>query len=208
MTAPRDRQPINGPPDADATSLSLLQRLKARDADAWDRLVMLYAPLVCFWCRKLDLPEQDTADVLQDVFQAVAANIANFRKDRPGDTFRGWLRVITQNKVFDHFRRTGREPQGAGGTEANLRLAQFPALDDSVDDTTERRAHQLLIHRALDLIRAEFTSRTWQAFWRVTVDGLCALDVANELSMRPGAVRVAKSRVLRRLRQELGESMG
>jgi RNA polymerase sigma-70 factor, ECF subfamily len=193
-------------PEADATSLSLLLRLKSKDAEAWDRLVMLYAPLVYYWCRKLDLPDQDAADVLQEVFSAVSAHIATFRKELPSDTFRGWLRIITQNKVYDHFRRSGREPQAAGGTEANLRLAQVPAIEDAaVDDNGERHAHQQLIHRALELIRCEFTNRTWQAFWRVVVDGQRAPDVASELAMEPGAVRVAKSRVLRRLRQELGE---
>jgi RNA polymerase sigma-70 factor, ECF subfamily len=195
-----------GQPEADATSLSLLLRLKSKDTDAWNRLIMLYAPLVYYWCRKMDLPDQDAADVLQDVFSAVSAHIASFRKELPSDTFRGWLRIITQNKVYDHFRRTGREPQAAGGTEANLRLAQLPAIEDVVvEDNDERHAHQQLIHRALELIRCEFTNRTWQAFWRVVVDGQRAPDVANELAMEPGAVRVAKSRVLRRLRQELGE---
>jgi RNA polymerase sigma-70 factor (ECF subfamily) len=199
---------ISAPQETDATSLSLLMRLKARDAAAWNRLVMLYAPLVHYWCHRLDLPDQDAADVLQEVFQAVSSHIASFRKERPDDSFRGWLRVITHNKVYDYFRRTGREAQAVGGTEANLRLAQLPALEETVDeDGAERQVHRRVIHRALELIRCEFTSRTWQAFWRVVVDGQRAPDVADELDMRPGAVRVAKSRVLRRLRQELGESL-
>lgn len=217
MSRPKDAQPARdpqparvsqsttGPPDADGTSLSLLFRLKANDAAAWDRLVLLYAPLVYHWCRKLDLPDQDASDVFQDVFQSVAAKISSFRKERPDDTFRGWLRVITQNKVYDHFRRLGREPHAAGGTEANLRLSQLPAEEEPADATAEEQAYQQLVHRALELIRNEFTPRTWQAFWRVTVDGQRPVDVAAEMAMRPGAVRVAKSRVLHRLRQELGE---
>jgi DNA-binding CsgD family transcriptional regulator len=35
--------------------------------------------------------------------------------------------------------------------------------------------------------------------------GKTAQEVARELSMQPGTVRVAKSRVLHRLRKELGE---
>ena len=205
MSQPDDAQPVTGPPEADATHLSLLLRLKANDAAAWNRLVALYAPLVYYWCRKLNLPDQDADDVFQDVFQSVAAKIANFRKEQPGDTFRGWLRIITQNKVHDHFRRLAREPQGAGGTEANLRLSQLPAVEDPDGDDDEKQAYQQLMHRALELIRCEFTTRTWQAFWRVAVDGQRPVDVAQELAMQPGTVRVAKSRVLRRLRQELGE---
>ncbi len=198
-----------GPSESDATSLSLLYRLKANEAAAWDRLVLLYAPLVYHWCRRLDLPDQDAADVFQDVFQSLAAKIATFRKEQPGDTFRGWLRMITHNKVHDHFRRQGREPQAAGGTEASLRFSQLQSLDKTSDDEpgveNEEQAYQQLVRRALELIREDFTPRTWQAFWRVTVDGQRPVDIAAELKMHPGAVRVAKSRVLQRLRQELGE---
>ena len=62
-----------------------------------------------------------------------------------------------------------------------------------------------LFLRACELIRTDFKETTWKAFWRVVVDGVAAKDVAEELSMQPGAVRVAKSRVLQRLRQEMGE---
>src|SRR5438105_1424461 len=102
--------------ESTSTSRSLLGQLHANDPGAWDRLVRLYAPLVWHWCRKMDLPAQETADVLQDVFQAVAVHFHQFHRDRPGDTFRGWLRTITRNKVRDHFRAKQREPQAAGGT--------------------------------------------------------------------------------------------
>ena len=71
---------------------------------------------------------------------------------------------------------------------------------------TSETAERLLLSRGLDLIRGEFEERTWQAFWRTAVEGRDAKEVALELRMSPGAVRVAKSRVLRRLREELGES--
>src|SRR5205823_757184 len=123
----------SGPQPSTATSRTLLDRVKAGDSAAWDRLVGLYAPLVYRWCRRCDLPEQEVADVFQDVFQAVASHIAGFRQDRPEDTFRGWLRTITQNKVHDHFRKVRREPGGAGGTEAQLRFSQLPD-DQSPED--------------------------------------------------------------------------
>jgi RNA polymerase sigma-70 factor (ECF subfamily) len=197
-----------GPHTSCATSRSLLERVKGNDAVAWERLVSLYAPLVFHWCRRWDLQEQDTADIFQEVFQAVATHIAGFRKTRRGDTFRGWLRTITRNKVHDYFRRRGREPGGAGGTDAQRRLAQLPAPPESEEDSqAEQVADRGLFHRALNLIRSEFEERTWQAFWRTAVDSQATRDVAAELAMSPGAVRVAKSRVLQRLREELGDLM-
>src|SRR5262245_44720895 len=104
-----------------ATPRSLLDQARADDPSAWERLVHLYAPLVLHWCRGGHLQEQDIADVFQEVFQAVAAHLTTFRKERAGDTFRGWLRTITRNKLRDHFRRRGREPEGVGGTDAQRR---------------------------------------------------------------------------------------
>lgn len=188
-----------------STSRSLLARLRTDDAAAWDRLVPLYTPLVYHWCRKLSLPEQDMPDVFQEVFKSVASNITNFRKERPSDTFRGWLRTITRNKVNDHFRRRGRQPLATGGTDANLQFAQLPAPALNDDEPDEQQSRQQLFRRALDLIREDFAERTWQAFWKTVVEGRDTRDVAEELSMRPGTVRVAKSRVLQRLRQQLGD---
>jgi len=188
-----------------STSRSLLARLHANDPVAWDRLVSLYAPLVWYWCRKMHLAEQDIADVFQEVFKAVAVYYPNFHKNRPEDTFRGWLRTITQNKVHDHFRLLRREPRAAGGAGAQFRWSQLPgpAHDDNGSEPDE--SHKLLFHRALELLQTEFEERSWRAFWRVVVDGRSHQEAAEELRMTPGAVRVAKCRVLHRLRQELGD---
>jgi RNA polymerase sigma-70 factor, ECF subfamily len=196
----------DGVPSSGATSRTLIDRVKADDADAWNRLIGLYAPLVYRWCRRSNLPEQETADVFQEVFQAVATHIKRFRKENEGDTFRGWLRTITDNKVRDHFRQVGREATAEGGTEAQRRLSAVPADSSSATaDSMDENAERSLFRNALDLIRSEFELRTWQAFWLTAVDGRAAKDVAADLEMSPGAVRVAKSRVLRRLREELGE---
>jgi RNA polymerase sigma-70 factor (ECF subfamily) len=192
------------------TSRGLIQRVQAADPVAWDRLVHLYGPLVLGWCRYFGLKDDDVADVFQEVFASVAANIGRFHKDRPGDTFRGWLRTITRNKVHDHFRRLGREPGGEGGTEAQVRMSQVAASQvesqsESAPARAEQVAHSDLFQRGLEMIRGEFEERTWHAFWRTAVDGRAPKDVGAELSMSPGAVRVAKSRVLQRLRAELGD---
>src|SRR5688572_14826204 len=107
-----------GPQSSSATSRSLLARVQAAEPMAWDRLVNLYAPLVLRWCHAKGLQDPDVADVFQEVFQAVVVYIGRFHKDRQEDTFRGWLRRITNNKVIDHFRKLGREARGAGGSSA------------------------------------------------------------------------------------------
>ena len=193
---------------ANPTSRSLLARVRSNDADAWDRLVTLYAPFVFQTCRQARLSAEDAADVFQEVFQAAFAKIASFEKRRPGDTFRGWLRVITRNKVRDHFRRQKREPRAAGGTEIQIRMSQVraPELEDADEPSADdERAELRLFHGALEGIRHRFQERTWQAFLGTVVDGRPPKDVGEELAMSVGAVRVAKSRVLQRLRAELGD---
>ena len=185
-----------------STSLTLLERVRDRDEQAWHNLLRLYAPLVDRWCGHSGVRGQDADDVRQEVFQAVAAGLDQFRRERAGDTFRGWLRVITRNKLIDHTRRRDRQPEARGGTDAHRRLQQVaePELpEDSQDDLSG------LYHRALALVRAEFEERTWQAFWRAAVEGQSPDLIAADLGVTPAAVRKAKSRVLLRLRQEVGD---
>jgi RNA polymerase sigma-70 factor (ECF subfamily) len=215
MSSPAGSPSVAAPQASTSTSRSLLAALREQEPAAWQRLVSLYAPLVYYWCRKMNLAEQDAADVFQEVFQAVARRIQSFHKDAPDDTFRGWLCTITRNKVRDHLRRESRQPHATGGTTAQLRLSQLAdlAFDELRSENEASQAGPVaadacvgaLFHRALEQIAGHFEPRTWQAFWRVVVEGKTTQEVAQELSMQPGTVRVAKSRVLQRLRQELGE---
>jgi RNA polymerase sigma-70 factor (ECF subfamily) len=188
-----------------STHRSLLQRARGRDQAAWERMVALYGPLVLGWCRGWGLRDDDAADAFQEVFQSVAAHLAGFQRDRTGDTFRGWLRTITRNKVNDFFRRREKEPEGVGGSEARNRLAEIAGAMPAEEPGGADPAETELLHRALAMIRAEFEARTWEAFWQTAVEGRTAADVAADLGMSPGAVRVAKSRVLHRLRTDLGD---
>jgi RNA polymerase sigma-70 factor (ECF subfamily) len=191
-----------------STSRSLLAGAKRDDPLAWERIVRLYSPLVASWCRRCGIAEQDLDDILQDVFSAVAGHLGHFRKEEPGDTFRGWLATIARNKVRDHFRRRAEEPVAAGGTEAAQRMQhiQDPNEFDDLPEFFDDSLYNELLLKSLDSIRGEFHERTWQAFWSVVVEGRTAADAGAALNMKPGAVRVAKSRVLMRLRRELGDA--
>jgi RNA polymerase sigma-70 factor (ECF subfamily) len=205
MTTDRGNVPgASGGGHPEATSTSLLQRARAQDPEAWRRLVKLYGPLVFRWCRLSQIQPSDAADVVQEVFGSVMSTLDRFRRDRPGDSFRGWLWVVTRNKIRDHVRRRGSGPRAAGGTDAQLQIQQLPEVPPCTDTADETRG---IVHRALELIRAEFEQRTWQAFWRSAVEGQPAADIAGDLGMTKGAVRQAKYRVLGRLRQEL-EGLG
>jgi RNA polymerase sigma-70 factor, ECF subfamily len=183
-----------------------MEQIKAQDQEAWTRLVELYTPLVRHWCYRWGLRGADVEDVLQDVFGAVALGMPSFRIDRRGDTFRGWLRGITRNKLLDLIRRSGVPAQG--GTAAYQQFLELPEHEwDLPDDLADDDGMSGLCQRALELVRCEFEERTWLAFWRAAVDGHAPADIAADLGVTPAAIRQAKSRVLRRLKEVMGEAL-
>jgi RNA polymerase sigma-70 factor (ECF subfamily) len=185
---------------------SLLQRVREQDVGAWDRLVHLYSPLIYDWCRGQGLQPADSADVMQETFCAVSANIENFRWERPGDSFRGWLWTIARNKIRDHYRRRFLREEAAGGTNAFERIHEIPDGEPKTSGgSASGRITNNPYHRATELVRLEFEDRTWQAFYQVAIDARATADVAADLGISVNAVRKAKSRVLRRLREEFGE---
>ena len=195
--------PMNG--SGQKTPLSLLERARINDADAWRRLGDLYRPLVLYWCARARVDPTDAEDVAQGVFVAAAAGLGGFHHDRPGDTFRGWLRAITRNQVLLHLRRNRGRPQAVGGSDAweSLQAVADPlAVDDDADEQAEVGQ---LYRRAVEHVRGEFEERTWQAFWLTTIEGRSPAALIDVLGMTPAAIRQAKSRVLRRLKQEMGE---
>jgi len=193
-------------PQQRSTSVTLLERLRANEPDAWRAMVHLYTPLVYHWCARGGLRGADVEDVAQEVFRAGAASMDRFRREREGDTFRGWLRGITRNIIREHYRRRGRQPQAAGGTDAFQKLQEVAdTMAASLDDTDAPSEMDGLHRRALDLVRNEFAERTWRAFWQIAIEGRSPVDVAAEEGVSPAAVRMAKSRVLRRLKEEFAE---
>ena len=189
----------------DSTSSDLISRVRAQDDEAWQRLVDLYGPLVFYWCRRSNLTGANAADVVQEVFASVSTAIAEYEV-REGSRFRGWLWTITRNKINDHFRRIQQQGEAGGGTAAQMQIADLPDYQpDESSDADDQRELSAFLHRALELVRSEFEERTWRAFWRAAVEGDNTADIAAEMGITANAVRQAKSRVLRRLRDELGE---
>ena len=187
-----------------STSSSLLDRVKIRDPEAWERFVDVYAPMIYRWCRRTGVDADDTPDLVQEVFLAVATHIGDFHRDRPGDTFRGWLWTITHNKICDHIRRQKNEVKPRGGSKAAELLSRIPDRLPSISDASPHSNDETaLVRRVLELIRPEMEDRTWQAFWRLAVDGRSGSDVAAELGMSLRAVYQAKYRVLKRVREAL-----
>jgi RNA polymerase sigma-70 factor (ECF subfamily) len=178
------------------TSVSLLQRLRRPDEPgAWERFVHLYTPLIYHWACRAGLQQSDAADLVQDVFVLLLRKLPEFDYDRDG-SFRAWLRTVTLNLWRTRLRRRGL-PTDPGASPDGV------AAPDGVIELAEAEYRDQLVRRALELLRTDFETPTWRAFWECVVNDRPTAEVAAELGMNPGAVRTAKCRVLARLRQEL-----
>lgn len=182
------------------TSHSLLEQARdPGDATSWRRLTDLYSPLVRRWVRPYVAQPADTDDVLQDVLTVLVRELPRFEHNgRPG-AFRAWLKAMTVNRLREHRRR---RQVGSGGDAV---LEQLHRLEDpnsdlsrSWDDEHDRHVAQTL----LESIRLEFQPATWRAFEATVRDGRPTAEVAAELGLSENAVLIAKSRVLKRLRQK------
>jgi RNA polymerase sigma-70 factor (ECF subfamily) len=180
------------------TPVSLLEQLRQPShAAAWDRFVALYTPLLFYWARRLEPQESDAADLVQDVFTALVRELPTFTY-QPAQRFRAWLWTITLNKARERRRRRAALPPEVNDTR--LDQAETPSPVEEIDEAEYRT---YLVDRALQLMQADFQPVTWKACWEYVVAGRPAAEVAAELGITVNAVHLAKSRVLRRLRQEL-----
>ncbi len=196
----------SGSKSSGATRASLIARARGQQSEAWQELVELYGPLVAHWCSRCGLDSHASADCMQEVFAAVAKSLGQFQSAKANGAFRSWLWTITSNKIRDHLRRDRKQIPAAGGSTALQRLNDH-AYEACVPDEepSEEVELQRLVARGLAQVRSEFEPRTWAIFQRTVLDQLPTDVVAMEFAVTPAAVRQVRSRVLRRLRQQLGD---
>jgi RNA polymerase sigma-70 factor (ECF subfamily) len=189
--------------------VTLLTRLKdAADADAWGEFVRLYGPVVYGFARKRGLQDADAADLMQEVLRSVARNVVKLEYDPARGTFRGWLYTVTRNKIYNFLDSRRGKPRTGGDPDTRERLDAVPDCSQGPDDDWELEYRRRLSAKAMEMVRGEFQPTTWQAFWGTAVEGRAVRDVGAELEMTQGAVYVAKSRVLARVRDEARRLQG
>jgi RNA polymerase sigma-70 factor, ECF subfamily len=179
------------------TPPSLLQRLRdSPEREAWERFVDLYTPLFFAWTKRLHLNDHESADLVQDLFAVLVEQLPLFVYD-PHKSFRAWLKTILLNRWRNHLRRRS--------AEKLIDQADMNEVPDSeaIPELEEAEYRQYVVSRALALMQAQFQPVTWKACWEFVVNDRPASDVARELGISVNAVYLAKSRVLRCLREEL-----
>jgi RNA polymerase sigma-70 factor (ECF subfamily) len=188
----------------DETSHSLLERLGRKPDDAsWRRLIDLYTPLLRGMLKSYHVPAEDADDLVQEVFSAVVRELPDFRHNGQRGAFRRWLRTIAVNRLRGYWRARQIAVRGAGGNDVFRRLDELEDPASAPSRQWDREHDEYVARRLLELLEPEFTPTTWTAFRRQVMDGGKPAEVARELDISTNAVLLAKSRVLRRMRQEI-----
>jgi RNA polymerase sigma factor (sigma-70 family) len=188
----------------DTTSPSLLGRLRHQsDPRSWQRFFDLYFPWIRDWlCRHHSLSHQDAEDLTQDVLSVVLRELPGFSYDPRKGSFRGWLRAITVNRLRAFWKAGKFRPVPTGNSDFAQMLDQLEDPRSGLSHLWDQEHDGHVISQILEAIEPEFEPTTWRAFRRVVIEGARPADVAAELGLTRNAVFIAKSRVMRRLRQE------
>jgi RNA polymerase sigma-70 factor (ECF subfamily) len=187
------------------TSTSLLDRIRLHpDGPSWKRVVELYTPLIQGWLRRSSgaLQSHDLDDLVQDVLGQMVRGLPTFQHSRRPGAFRCWLRTITVHRLLAFRRAQKSRPLASGDSSVDPELAQLEDPESDLSRLWDREHDQHVLRRLRELVEPEFNPASWQAFTRTALLGERAAAVAADLGMTINAVLLAKSRVLRRLRQE------
>lgn len=189
------------PLDPETRTSLLAQLVSGDDHTAWSEFVRLYQPVIFNFARRQGLQDADANDVVQQVLTRVARKAGTWDPDQGRGSFRGWLAITVRNLAIDHFRAQQRRPDHlARSAELEIRARES---ESQAFDWEQRRS---LFHWAAERVQQEFQPSTWAAFWQTSVQQRGVPEVAAELNMSLGAIYVARSRVLARIRQLISHS--
>jgi RNA polymerase sigma factor (sigma-70 family) len=190
-----------------STRLSLIARIRApNDTAAWSEFVAVYSPLVYRFARRHGLQDADAADISQDVLRAVVGAVGGLEHQPGRGAFRRWLFTVARNRLIDFYKSARHRDRGTGSSDTLDLLLEVPAPHEEPD--WDREYERQVFGWAADRVRPEFQQNTWRAFWLTAVEGRSGPEAVAILGMSLGAVHVARSRVLARIRSVVRELVG
>jgi RNA polymerase sigma-70 factor (ECF subfamily) len=180
-------------------------RAQGGDETAWRDVITLYRPFIVGWLRNQGIRPHEVEDLAQDVLLRVVEHLPSFKHSGQRGAFRTWLRTIARSSLSDFWNRLwktrGKESTSDNADpEACLRELEDP--NSELNRLWDEEHDHYVLRCVLDMMELEFEANTVKAFRRLTLDGASGATVAAELGLSVGAVYIAKSRVLKRIRQE------
>jgi RNA polymerase sigma factor (sigma-70 family) len=186
-----------------STSITLLERLRhdVLDQAAWSDFVARYGPKVLNWCRRWQLQEADAQDVTQEVLVRLSRVMAAFEYD-PAGSFRAWLKTLAHHAWRDFVAERRRAGVGTGDSQMDAFLESLEAGKELVDDL-EAEFRLELMDQAMARVKLRVGSRAWDAFRLTALEGWSGAAAGAHLQMKIAQVYLAKSRVIRRIQDEV-----
>jgi len=187
------------------TRPSLLIRVRdPADQAAWQEFVEIYRPVILRLAEQKGMQAADAEDVAQEVLTAVAKSIAQREHDPERARFGTWLHRVAYNAIIDALTR--RKPdRGSGDSALHAVLDQREAHNGPGSDLLRLEYRREVFRWAARQVRKEFRQETWDAFWLTAIDGRSVAAVAREFGKDPGAIYTARSRVIRRIQEQVTE---
>jgi RNA polymerase sigma-70 factor (ECF subfamily) len=185
------------------TDFTLLARLRQdpKDQAAWGDFVARYGPKILGWCRRWRLQQADCQDVTQEVLLKLNRLMATFEYD-PARSFRAWLKTLAHHAWCDFVAQRRREGLGRCDSQLVAFLESSKAGADLAEDLQDEFRREVL-DRAMARVRPRVASRTWDAFCLTALEGWSGSAAGGQLQMKVAQVYLAKSRVTKRIEQEV-----
>ncbi len=184
-------------------SSTLLIGARSANPNAWVIIVTRYSPKIMTWMLLAGVDSSDAPDLLQDVWRSVLMSLKNFRREKPDDTFRGWLRTIAQRRIADYFESRSQQPR-------NLPLDQLESIQSQNLLTEEIAANVServkLLQKCMQQVESEVKPNTWLVFQMHVIEEKSVEEVAAILKIPTYSVYTSKSRVIKRLRELLEDN--
>lgn len=188
-----------------STRATLLTQLRQNPPDqaGWDEFVERYGRHIYRWCRQWKLQDADARDVTQDILVKLTQKLRSFAYD-PARSFRGWLKTVAHHAWRD-FVDGRRHPQPATGDSQVQELMLTLEAREDLAQKLEEAFDLELLEAAKVRVRLRVAAQTWEAFCLVALEGLPVAEVAARVRLQVAMVYVAKSKVQKMLKEEIGK---
>ena len=185
------------------TSLTLLGKIRdLSDQQAWSEFVRRYAPKIFSWCKRFSLQDQDATDVTQQVLLKLVSAMESFEYDPSRGSFRGWLKTVTSNAVRDFCRKRSSTNEFTGqGAEKWLEQMVDESSVDALAEQIEAGYREELLAEAESRAQLRVNPKTWEIYCLISKEGYSAGEAAKKLGIKVADTYVAKSRVVKMLRE-------
>ncbi len=186
------------PPD---TRYSLIARLADMDdQEAWREFADIYDPFIYRQdvASACNTPTRENSSRSSD--QRTKA-IRRFEVDSTRGRFRTWLYAVGRNVSLQYLAKLKANVPRSGNSEVMSALASIPASEPHDSDEIRRELCRHVFLWVAQRVRKEFHATSWKAFWQTAVENHAAQTVAKNLGLSLGAVYIARSRIMARLRE-------